>query len=231
MGNGNWWQNALGCCVVVVCASGARHHVMRPRVACGLPDRNYEFRNFSLPVTALSFGAPPVAVLGSSIAIETAAVPAKLFQFREASLRSEHCSISQMAVRLHSNGNWAISLRADQNPRTIEPVEVMTPAMTKEDPRLFTEHFLRNQFFVRVRCYAQHGPGVDEGLLGKPVMVQLEAPPFWVQRGVPYPLLATGWDGAVEKYYNQIDRVAIEFFYRQDASQTLPVIIAPGGAP
>ncbi|MBI3467735.1 MAG: hypothetical protein HY000_32405 [Planctomycetes bacterium] len=156
---------------------------------------------------------------------------AKLFQFREAALRSDHCSISHIAVRLQENGYWWISLRADQNPREVPPVEIATPTMTLEEPKQFTEHLLRNQFFVRVHCIGGHGPGTERGLLGTPVMVQLEPAPFWVQRGMPYPLIGTGFHPAVVEFYDLIDRVEVEFFYRLDSSQAQPVVTPAGGVP
>jgi multidrug efflux pump subunit AcrA (membrane-fusion protein) len=137
---------------------------------------------------------------------------AKAFQFASAPvLKIDHCSISEMSVQIQDSGAWELSLRADQNPADAQADRKVT---TKEEIRKFTDHLQRNQFFVRLQCYANFGRAGRVGLLGKPVVIPLNVEPFWVQKGVPLPLVVQGYSPKVKSYFSQIDRAEIEFYYR-----------------
>jgi hypothetical protein len=139
---------------------------------------------------------------------------AKVFQFpNPAVLKIDHCSISEMSVQVHDSGGWELSLRADQNPLDAPPEKKVT---TIEDRQLYTDHLQRNQFFVRVQCYANYGRAGRSGLLGKPLVIPLEVEPFFVQKGVPLALVVPGYSSKVKANYASIDRAEIEFYYRTE---------------
>jgi hypothetical protein len=81
---------------------------------------------------------------------------------------------------------------------------------------LYTDHLLRNEFRIRVRCFAGHGDVGGEGPLGKPLVIPLPLNPIWVQRQQPAPFHEAGIDPRIADYFHLIDRVEIEFAYRQD---------------
>lgn len=217
------WLFTIGALVV---AAAPHYHRTRPAVSCALPNRLYQFKNFSQPVRSLSAPAtliaiatatPPVTALDQSLAARDLQMrrTIKSFQFVEnATLQIDHCSLSRMSVLLHASGDWSVSLRAEQN--SLMPPSSPVDVSTNEKARKFTDHLQRNEFHIQVRCYAGHGPGDVDGLLGKPIVIPLNVAPFWVQKQRPYPLFATGNDRRIEDYFDLIDRVEIEFVYRNE---------------
>jgi len=211
---------------LMVVAAAPHFHHMRPRVRCAIPDRDYQFGKFSptrrsLSNEAVVFSSLDTDVRAASISqrFMTASgdgskQTVKSFQFvKDSTLRIDHCSIGQMSVLLHESGQWTVSLRADQNPlNPPQPLDVTTA----EPIRKFTDHLQRNQFHVVVYCYASHGPGGTETLIGKPLVIPLNVRPFWVQQAKPYQLFVTDHHPHVRQYFASIDRVEIEFAYKLD---------------
>jgi len=209
---------------IVFVASGPNYHRMRPRVHCSLPVREYQFREFSPKQIAISRTALLVPLRPEVVRVGDAPLTnlrlgdshqAKVFQFVDNPiLRSNHCSVSQMAVVLEETGHWSVSLQADQNPLFPIGNSPLNPT-TIEPTRLFTDHMQRNQFYIRVRGYVTNTPRQEGQLLGDPVAVQLEVPPFWVQKGRSYPLHATGFSPEASTYFDVITHVELEFFYAE----------------
>ncbi len=122
-----------GTTVVVISGAGVTRHTTRaPRCAC-LPAYDYQYGSISPPVTALSTevvsvvrepwdpGLPPRDMAQPPF---PAVVRERLryFQLDRAGLRQDHCSITQVAVTLHENGAWTLSLRGSKpvDDRTVE---------------------------------------------------------------------------------------------------------------
>lgn len=128
----------------------------------------------------------------------------RLYQLDRSQLAINHCAISEVALQLHDNGRWVLSLRADQN--RVVPGQDHYPFL----------HLKRNEFVVRLRCLGafQVEPIESLGGVGKPVLAALHPPAFWVQRRQPAHPRLSGDSAEVRAYFAQIDRVEIEFFYR-----------------
>jgi len=203
----------LGVIVLLVVASApiARYHRTRPKVHCNVPSRDYEFHRYSQHLTSLS----RVALLIGDDGDPQRDTPMKVFEFSpDSRLVIDHCSISKMSVVLHKSGRWTVSLRANQNP--VEPlIETDLLTLTDQLPQTVTTGLQRNQFYVKVRCYAGYGLGDDTDLLGKPFVIPLKIDPFWVQKEQPYQLFKTGADKRIADYFNLLDRAEIEFYYRK----------------
>ncbi len=127
----------------------------------------------------------------------------KLFQWSENRLKIDHCEISNMAVQLSRSGECRLNLRADQN-RTLPG--------NRYNPSLYIK---RNQFGVVLRCYGNMATArqVSELTVGQPVLAEIKVDKFWVQNGKPTFLVTSESAPAVEKFFDLIDRVEIEFFY------------------
>lgn len=212
---------------LVFVAAAPHFHRMHPQVRCDIPERDYRYGRFSQTLRSLSSDAivftSPVTADGkgtlipqrlSLTASDRPQQTIKSFQFvKNSKLQIDHCSISQMSVLLHDSGRWTVGLRANQNPLNApEPLNVTTI----EPLRKFTDHLQRNEFRVVVRCYANHGPGREDALLGKPLVIPLVIRPFWVQKAQPYPLFETDYHPLIQEYFASIDRVEIEFAYQLD---------------
>lgn len=130
-----------------------------------------------------------------------------LYQLDQARLEIDQCEISQVALQLHDDGQWVLSLRADQNRRPDDP------AMAEYNPRL---HIQRNQFTIRLRCLGafKNEPAAGALAAGKPVLVELDPKPFWVENGEPRYVRTGGGSPLVANHFADIDRVEVEFFYR-----------------
>ena len=152
----------------------------------------------------------------------------KLFQFTKV-LSVDHCEISQMAVEVESTGRWNLSLLATQN--------------SNEQSNRRTQFLRQNEFVVQLRFYGEfrNEPLSHASLLGRPALAQVEAVEFYVRNGQPYYLSISRPDNLainaternqrttdrreprildrnasllLRRYFEQIDRVAISFFYR-----------------
>jgi hypothetical protein len=76
-----------------------------------------------------------------------------------------------------------------------------------------TNYLKRNQFYIRVRCYGNFA--LDEKqAAGKPVLFEIVPAPFWVQRGQPYDFWTRQPQTLVRQYFDLIDRIEVEFYYR-----------------
>src|SRR5208337_2431207 len=165
----------------------------------------------------------------------------KVFQFVPSALQIDHCSISRIAFSLQDNGQWRLSLQADQNPvvenstalTTVLPSTTTSPdfpstgkpalatAPIRGLPAVRLKHttFLkRNLFVVQIRGLGDFAEQISVPAsppqLGKPVLVAMEPISFWVQNGVPYPLVSEGVVADASRFFDMIDRVELEFSYR-----------------
>jgi hypothetical protein len=237
-------------------AAGVHHHKTRPCPQCGIPRADYQFRDRSPSVTAVSkthvFLDDPNALLppaaptvsrtekttintsrtesqGKEIAstrteqgqIQLERLPTpppnaaqavkrniKLYQWDQAKLEIDQCSISRLALQMNRNGDWELSLRADQNPR---------PAAGQAQPFNPTAHIKRNQFVVHMRCYGNFTSAADGTgtIAGRPILAELNPGEFWVQNGEPRNIRTAGSSQLVKDNFDRIDRVELEFFYRK----------------
>jgi hypothetical protein len=234
------WQVVLAA-TTVLGVSGAvtnRHCVQTP--CCpGLPYCDYQYgQPLSPPVIAVSLPAltidqrPPyspgvapagLTVLPSPVIRERI----KVFQLGQMLVPNNHCVLSRVVVTLHENGMWIVSMQAEQNPWMTGPRnEVSTPvhlrgavsAIQPPIPQLpqETNGLKRNQFWVCVRCLGVAPLPENPAVIAtaKPVLFQLPIAPFWVQRGVPYNFFDQHYLPAVRQFFDQVDRVEVEFRYR-----------------
>ena len=195
--------------VAGVALAGWTRHCTRPRLETGIPIRDYQYRSRSASVMALSKTAIPLErEADARRGLQPKEI--QLFQWDRPSLQIDHCSISRVALQLHDDGSWVLSLRADQNR---EPEEPGTPE--ERESRFQTLHLKRNQFVVKLRCYGAYRleePRADE-TTGKPVLFELGPKRFWVQRAQPKDFWFRGNDDDVRRYFDLVDRVEIELFY------------------
>jgi hypothetical protein len=181
----------------------------RPQPWCGIPARDYQYRPRSEADTALSGTAiPPTRPADDSLNLIARHV--KVYKL-DRPLKVGHCGVSAVAIELRDDGQWTLSLRADQNP-PVQPPATLGGLPTQ----LQTSHLLRSEFQVGVRCYGAAevvaGPQADQGP-GKPVLCELRPEGFWVQRGQPRHLRFEGGSECVRQFFALIDRVEVEFYY------------------
>src|SRR5262249_12513504 len=123
----------------------------------------------------------------------------KVFQFTTSTLAINHCSVSRMVMTIREDGLWRVSLRADQNPRfdplslkTAPPVDAQVIGMPNVRIEQ-TGHLKRNLFVVRLRGLGSFTEPLPAGMalpiVAKPVFLEAPELLFWVQSGVPYPLV------------------------------------------
>jgi hypothetical protein len=148
----------------------------------------------------------------------------KVYQFAPTALRIDHCSISRIAMTINDRGFWRLSLQADQNPQVdLPPAGVAVPvqAQTRGLPGGYlkqTTQLKRNLFVIRVRGLGSFAEPMatppPPPALGKPVLLVIGPLEFWVQRGVPDSVVFENVNGDAVTYFDQIDRIEIEFSYR-----------------
>jgi hypothetical protein len=196
-------------------------HKARPCPLPGIPDLPYRSANADPrpTVTVISLirvpvdSAIPLVVPGAPGSV----VAPQVYQFRESRLQIDHCFLSRMAVTLHADGRYQVSLRADQNPQPGDG-DIRSPLRPGEvvNIPLQTSQLRRNLFIVKVRGYGAFSKFADRASLvpGQPVLVELPIEPFWVQRGEPYDGFFEGRSDAVRQFLPLIDRVEVEFTYR-----------------
>lgn len=166
----------------------------------------------SRPAMTPTPGAPAAINLTAEIRAALAQLPPqnriRLFQLDRARLTVDHCTVSEIALQLHRDGSWVLSLRADQN---MLPEEDPATLDDTYRPRL---HLRRNEFHVRLRCHGFYQ--ADQVLLaaGRPVMADLHPVKFMVQRQEPRHVRIACCDPRVAQFYDLIDRVEVEFYYR-----------------
>jgi hypothetical protein len=211
----------------------------RLRCAPGIATRDYQFRDLSPTVSAISAPAVPMGSMTSRSrlvelgligdAIDGAAVPlgarAKMFQFIDpTTLRIDHCSISHMAAVIDEEGRWVASLRADQNPVVARERRRLIDEVVVDDIRpavLQTRQILRNRFHVRFAGYAwpEDRTVVGRGAATHPELFEIVLTPFWVQRGEPRRLIYTGAMSPAEaaRAYAFADRIGVDFSYERQS--------------
>jgi hypothetical protein len=190
-----------------VATAGKWCHHMWPGHLPGIPNRDYQYRPRSAPVMALS--KSPVLLQEVDTATGQATKQTRLYQWNEASLEIDHCSISRVALQFYKDGRWTVSLRADQNPQNLLTIP------TADGQTRLIGHIKRNQFAVRFRCYGNYQvrETVADQTAGKPVLFALEPPKFWVQKAEPFDYLFMGSDDEVREFFTRVDRVELEFYY------------------
>lgn len=220
--------------------AGVRRYHARPTPLCGLPAADYQPPQpppAALPSLLVSspgvvINPPPPAVANGAAAMslqiadpgDPRAMRLKVFQFPTSGLTVDHCSVSRITLTVRDDGFWRANLRAAQNSQVTAPGVVappVPPTPVRGLPAVTTKETLylkRNLFVVRLRglgLYQEPLPTPTvPSPLGKPVLLDLCAIEFWVQRGVPYELVRQGWSPDARAYFDRIDRVELEFSYR-----------------
>lgn len=201
----------------------------RPPCRTAIPAEDYQYRNRSRSLTAISQTA--ILARGSAQDTERFITDARkvaeqtlsaedgwrlldpnahsttLFQLKESRLRINHCELSRVALLLDDQGRWLFSARGDQN--LVHPDD---PATYR--PRL---HLRRNEFVVYLRCYGGFGNTRQalEQEAGQPMLAELGPFEFWVENGQPRYFRDEGCCRALQDRLPLIDRLEIEFFYRE----------------
>jgi hypothetical protein len=187
--------------------AGTWCHHMWPGHLPGIPSRNYQYRPRSAPLMALS--RSPVLLQEVDTATGRATGQILLYQWNDAALEIDHCSISRVALQFYKDGRWTVSLRADQNPQNLLSIT------TADGQTKLIGHLKRNQFAIRFRCYGDYRvpETVADQTAGKPVLFALNPPEFWVQKAEPFDYSFMGFDDEVREFFTRVDRVELEFYY------------------
>jgi len=204
---------------------GVRRNRTRPCLNSGIPIADYQYEDRSSSASAISKTpleddilleqtTVPDATESSNVEIEQLPAPpaksdqiadpdTKLFQWNRANLVIDYCSISMPALRISRNGDWTLSLRADQNPKS---------ETNEYNPTL---HIKRNKFVIKLRCYGSYEtlPSETSSKVGRPILAELPVKEFWVENGQPKYVRMTGSSKNASQNFDLIDRVEIEFFY------------------
>ena len=202
-------------------------HKVRPGTLPGVPCLPYRPSevNPRPTVSVVSLIRVPAGPAPSAVPLVPAVVPdapgfvgtPQVYQLRETRLQIDHCFLSRIAVTLHPDGRYQVSLRADQNPQPgdADIRSPLRPGETMNVP-LQTTQLRRNLFTVKVRGYGTFPVLGDRPSLapGQPVLLELPVEQFWVQRGEPYSGFFEGRSDAVRQFLPLLDRVEVEFTYR-----------------
>ena len=197
---------------VIAMGSNWIRPVTRPRLQPGIPERPYQTLDPSsppvpLPVVGVSMGPIPITIAGST-------KKTKSYAMDRATLITLHCSISQVAFTIDEDGNWIFNCQADQNPWFSREPSRLPPPEIRDELKVETNHLLRNEFSIRVRCLGNAPVGENLKITGRPVLAEIRLDPFWVQRGVPFPVRKEGQHNGLKTYHPAIDRVEIELSIR-----------------
>jgi len=208
------WKLLLVLAILTSAASAAHYHAARPRIWSGLPIHDYQHGSRSPSKVAVSRSALLVRTIPPGLPGER---QIKLFQLEPPKeLEIDHCAITRAALQLDREGYWTLSLRACQN--AVMPPDQVAAQGEEKKGRIekFTLHLKRNQFFVKLRAYAVFPEAVADldKSPGKPVMFTLGPESFWVERGEPLDFHRQYRSGEIAKYFDYIDRVELEFYYR-----------------
>jgi hypothetical protein len=211
------WFTMVGLLLICIAGPEPLRPRTRPCLPPGIPDREYTSGSISRPAEAQSTVGLLLELSAGAVVPDAAKPQIRYFQLATPGLQRDHCSISRVAFFIEEDGRWKLSLRADQNPQFgVRDSGTLFPGPRQRSGDLFTDYLLRNQFFVRVRCLA--GVPLAQPLPGfapaPPVLLRMEPPAFWVQRAVPLEWGAQGADPDLPRYFNLIDRIEVEFFYR-----------------
>lgn len=212
------WTVLIALGIITVAAAPKFRH-SHPIVRCGIPVRDYQFQRHTQPaesVSAVAFLLREATTPTAPNALAPAnALPIKVFQFVDpARLTIDHCTISRISVLVQQNGDWTLSLRADQNPVALDPPLVDRQVNSAEPAALFTDHLRRNVFVVNLRASAFQGLPEQGSLIGRQVVVPLAVPPFWVQRATPEYKVIHGNEPQLAAMFDKIDRVELDFSYQ-----------------
>jgi len=221
--------------VVVGVAAAPCYHCRRGNLVCGIPKRDYQYRESPPSIRAISESA--LRLTGTD-RLELAQPPSaaqsqwrrlpgevKLFQFvDDPVLRIDHCVLSNIAVLINERGEWSFSCRAYKNPlpplQSSDPLPTLGPLVTTaERDRSHSDHLLRNQFVVQLHCYGETTSFTTSSVVGQPLITPIKPQPFWVQRHRPETEWQRGRCSRIALYYEAIDRVEIEFTYRYEHSR------------
>ena len=237
-----WWMVVLFGGVAVALSGTATaewpKHRARPRPLPGIPCYPYQSTDVQprptvtvvslVRVTAVPSATPAAAGILPPLppVVPDSPVPGPLlsvarpgpqvYQLNRTRLQIDHCFLSRVAVTLHPDGMYQISLRADQNPEPGNDIRSpLLPGERVETTRQ-TSHLRRNLFIVKVRGYGVFPTLGERPSLapGQPVLVELPVHQFWVQRGEPASMLFEGRSESVARFHELIDRVEVEFTYR-----------------
>lgn len=204
---------AVACLTGVGASVGRAQPRTFPRLKCGIPAADYQYRQLS--ATEVKLSSPMIAIQsvklanGAATASTAVADEFKLFQLPGKQLERKDRTISRVAFMVHRDGTWSLSLRGDFHDRS----DLLSGPFQDA-------HYRRCQFRVKVNCFGNYAIDEDasNSSTGKPVV--LETPPieFWVQSGVPYDLwrvgFCRGWDETTRtRVFELIERVEIEFAY------------------
>jgi hypothetical protein len=195
------------------------------RNRCGLPSHDYSRERFSPPISGSSLRAIRSTSLqvrsgdtaASAGARETAAVlraieldelppgELKVFQIEPATLRIDHCAVSQVVVTIAESGEWMLSLQAQQDPR-LESAQLRTQF----------ENFRRNEFRLEVRpiLVLTARQNADVAVLGKPELDAIDAQEFWLDKHEVRRITLKNSSQDLRRYFAQIEQVDVHFSYR-----------------
>lgn len=184
---------------------------IRPRFVPGIPKRDYQLIDPGATLT-------PPTVVGKSLNgvdvmdLVTKQKKLRTFAMDQTTLRSLHCSISHVAFTFDAEGNWILNGQADQNPWFTTQPNAMPPASLGINVE--TNHLLRNEFTVTMRCYGNWPQPEANKTTGKPALAEIPVS-FMVQRGIPYSIRMDSKANAdLRKHYEIIDRVEFELSFR-----------------
>ncbi len=147
----------------------------------------------------------------------------RVYQLSSAEIRIDHCRIADAAAGIDPDGHWAVSFRAEQNPRIGAAVERTRAAPNRV---LQTFDIRRNRFHVTVRALGPASlgvaaaPGTALGLagtarpLGRVALAQFDLEPFWVENGAPLHKRFAGDSADLARWATQVERVELAFSYR-----------------
>lgn len=212
----------------VFSALGFRWHTTRPACQSGIPQRDYQFinqsehrREFSKTVQLVGSSTPeatPSKAVGVSLV--------HVYQLNQPALTVQHCSISEFAFQLDSQGLWRVNLRAEQNPihQQNTPLPSFTGSRPSQDDRTFVK---RNRFHIIVRgvAFSSVVSDAEQQAIGRPQAFEVRLKPFWVQRGEPRTIVehgklhqheikfVQGHAANADVLFSRVDRVEVEFYF------------------
>jgi len=202
--------------------------VTKPRPRCGVPEADYTgYQTRSRVVTGHGFSALAYEDRGLGVVPglrERTIQVTKAFNLVEPVLAIEHCSISRVSVTVTENGQFFVSMRADQNPqfgrRPLELVGgqgVAGQGFVPVQPGfvLQTGHLMRNEFLVAIRFYANRAqPEQRTRVLGGAVLTAIDLPGFMVQRGEQKSYTHADTSPDLGRFFRQLDHIQVDFSYR-----------------
>jgi hypothetical protein len=204
--------------------AGWPHHRTHPTLMRGIPNRDYDYPQYSQPQLTLSRPAVPLAPVptpadsAANTATGTTPTPTpaaklpqrKLFQLDTPRVRIDHCEVSRFSLVIDENGNWLLNASAEQGV-TEEPA--VGDVTAERELAVLPQ---RNEFRLCVRGYPATSAVGDPELeaLGRPVLFELPVQTIWVQKSKTRFVRVAGQSMEAKRYFPLIDRVELEFSYR-----------------